>query len=99
MANVGVLEMLARADLDTLLEDLDRRYEPGALERLSAGDPAWRAELERMEAEVGGLYAALRDADRTFGQWRRAVTELRQLWTRVESHRPAVQAGALDRVA
>jgi hypothetical protein len=99
MANMGVLEMLARADLDALVEELDRRYEPGALDRLSAGDPGWRAELERREAEVGGLYAALRDADRTFGEWRRAVTELRQLWARVEGHRPAVEAGVLDQVA
>jgi hypothetical protein len=91
--------MLARADLDALFEDLGRGYEPGALDRLSARDPEWRAELERAEAEVGGLYEALREADFTFARWRRAVTELRRLWARVEGARSPAEAGALDRVA
>ncbi len=97
MARTGVLEMLARADLDALLEDLRQNYRAGALETLTAQDPEWRAHLDRAEQEVGGLYEALREADATFTRWRRAVTELRRLWARVEGVRP--EAEALDEVA
>jgi hypothetical protein len=95
MTTTGVLEMLARADLDALVEDLRGRYQPGALERLSARDPEWRAAIERAEEEVGDLYEALRAADATFGRWRVAVGELRRLWGRLD----AVGRESLDRVA
>jgi len=98
MATTGVLEMLARADMDALLEDLRRNYRPGALEALTARDPAWRAEIDRVEQEVGSLYAALREADGTFTRWRRAVGELRRLWARVEGVEPS-ESGILEEVA
>ena len=98
MATTGVLEMLARADLDALLDDLARSYRSGALETLSARDPAWREEVDRVEREVGGLYEALREADGTFTRWRQAVGELRRLWARVEGVQPS-EAGVLDEVA
>jgi hypothetical protein len=95
MAANGVLEMLARADLDALVEDLRGRYQAGALERMSARDPEWRAAIERAEEQVGDLYEALRTADATFARWRVAVGELRRLWGRLD------EAGRepLDRVA
>lgn len=88
MAGTGVLEMLAKADLDVLLEELRTRYRAGALEALSARDPEWRAALDRAEREVGGLYEALRAADATFTRWRVAMSELRRLWGRLEEVRP-----------
>lgn len=94
MATTGVLETLARADLDALFEDR-RAYRPGALEVLSDREPEWREALERAEREAGGLYEALREADLTFARWRAAVGELRRLWARVD----AVEAESLDRVA
>lgn len=98
MATTGVLEMLARADLDALLEDLARTYRPGALEALSARDPAWRAEVDRVEQEAGSIYEALREADGTFTRWRQAVGELRRLWARVEGLEPS-GSGVLEEVA
>jgi len=95
MAASGVLEMLARADLDALLEELRTRYQPGALERLSARDPEWRLALEREEEEVGALYEALRAADATFTRWRAAVADLRRLWGRLDG----VGDASLDQVA
>jgi len=95
MAATGVLEMLARADLDALVEDLRGRYQAGALERLSARDPEWRATIERVEEEVGDLYETLRAADATFARWRAAVGELRRLWGRLDE----VGRESLDRVA
>jgi hypothetical protein len=92
MAATGVLEMLARADLDALLEEVRGRYRSGALETLAAHDPEWRAALDRAEAEVGDLYEDLRAADAAFARWRQAVGELRRVWTRVD-------AAPLDRVA
>jgi hypothetical protein len=88
----GVLETLARADLDALLEEVRIGYRPGALETLAAQDPEWRAALDRQEEEVGRLYDDLRAADAAFGRWRQAVGELRRLWTRLD-------AAQLDRVA
>jgi hypothetical protein len=95
MGATGVLEMLARADLDALVEDLRGRYQAGALERLSARDPEWRAAVERVEEEVGALYAALQTADATFARWRRAVSELRRLWGRLDE----IGRESFDRVA
>jgi hypothetical protein len=82
-ARVGVLEVMARADLDAVLEGIERRYRPGALEALTAADPTWRLELDRIEQEVGGLYEALREADATVARWRRALAELSRVWARV----------------
>jgi hypothetical protein len=95
MAATGVLEMLARADLDALVEDLRGRYQAGALERMSARDPEWRAAIERVEQEVGDLYEALRTADATFARWRAAIGELRRLWGRLDE----IGRESLDRVA
>ncbi len=85
MSNTGVLETLARADLDALVDDVRTRYRAGRLEVLSDRDPAWRAALDRAEQEVGGLYEALREADVTLTRWRRAVGELRRLWDRLDA--------------
>ena len=88
MGTTGVLETLARADLDALLEDVRTRYQSGSLEAMSDRDPEWRALLERAEQDVGGLYEALREADTTLTRWRRAVGELRRLWDRVDAAPP-----------
>jgi hypothetical protein len=88
MAGTGPLETLAKTDLDALLEDLRARYRPGTLEALSARDPEWRAAVDRVEREVGGLYEALREADATVGRWRVAVIELSRLWGRLEDVPP-----------
>jgi hypothetical protein len=92
MAASGVLETLARADLDALLEEVRGRYRPGSLETLAARDPEWREALDRTEEEIGRLYDDLRAADAAFGRWRQAVGELRRLWARVD-------VASLDRVA
>ena len=84
MARIGLLEAMARADLDALVEDVGRAYRPGAVERLGSADPQWREALDRAEAEVGDLYEALRRADATLARWRQRVTELHRLWTRVQ---------------
>jgi hypothetical protein len=101
MATTGVLEMLARADLEVHLDEIRRRYRPGAFEALAARDPEWRAALERAEQEVGELYDALREADLTHARWRHAVADLRRLWARLGEVAPEAGAdeGALDRVA
>ncbi len=93
MASAGVLETLARADLEALLEEVRAGYRPGRLEALGAEDPAWRAALDRAEQEVGRLYESLRAADSTFGRWRQAIGELRRLCKRLTVE------PALDRVA
>lgn len=99
MGTMGTLERMATADLDRLLGRLVTDYHPGALEALSLADPAWRAELEQAEREVGGLYEALQDADATLAQWREAVTHLGRLWERVVEARGAMRETTLDRVA
>ena len=78
MAGTGVLETLARADLDALLAEVSHAYRPGALEALSAVDPEWWGAVERAEREVGELYDELREADLTLARWRHAVGERRR---------------------
>jgi hypothetical protein len=99
MATMGILETLARGDLDTVLERIERDYSPGALEALAAADPSWRADLERAEREVGSLYAELREADLTVARWRRAVTDLTRLWARVREAEADCQPMSLGEVA
>jgi hypothetical protein len=95
----GILETMARADLDALLDEVGREYQPGALEAMATRDPEWRGALERVEREVGGLYAALREADQTLAQWRQAVGDLRRLWTRLAQANPESRTGSLEEVA
>jgi hypothetical protein len=83
MARAGLLETMARADLEDLVVEVGRWYRPGALDRATADDPAWRQALDRTEEEVGALYASLCDADETLGRWRLALAELRRLWERL----------------
>jgi hypothetical protein len=95
METTGVLETLARADLEALLADVRTRYQAGLLEAMSDRDPEWRAALDRAERDVGGLYAALREADTTLTHWRQAVGRLRRLWDRLD----ATAAESLGEVA
>lgn len=83
MEPAGVLETLARADLDALLRQITRHYRSGALEELVEADPAWSAALDDAEREVGSLYEAMRDADGVLARWRQALSELSRLWARV----------------
>jgi hypothetical protein len=92
MAERGSLETMARRDLDALLEEIGNGYRPGALATLSGADPGWRAELERVEREVGALYLTLCEADQAIADWRRAVAELARLWRRVDEGRPVADA-------
>jgi hypothetical protein len=71
---------MARADLDTLLEEVAASYRADAVARLDARNPGWRAAVEAKEREVGELFAALCAADATVRRWRRAVGELGALW-------------------
>ncbi|HZS33260.1 MAG TPA: hypothetical protein VFC42_07765 [Methylomirabilota bacterium] len=94
----GLLETMARADLDALVTAVGRDYRPGSADRLAALDAAWWAALERAEREVGVLYGQLRDADGILQRWRDAVGELYRLWMRV--HEAAAEPEAvLDEVA
>lgn len=77
-----MLERLAQAELDALLRDIGSRYRTGAADELAARDPAWAADLEAREAEVGRLYAALCEADTLFERWQEALTALRRAWER-----------------
>lgn len=79
----GVLEGMARAELEELVESIGVGYRPGSVERLAMRDPAWREALDRAEAEVGTLYEAMQEADLTLSRWRRAMAELSTLWLRV----------------
>lgn len=85
MRRYGVLEGLARADLEELVESVGAGYRPGSVERLTLRDPAWREALDRAELEVGSLYEAMQQADLTLARWRRAMAELNTLWMRVGS--------------
>jgi len=80
---VGILEGLARTELEELIESIAAAYRPGSVDRLSARDPAWRQALDRAEVEVGSLYEALREADVALARWRRAMAALSALWLRV----------------
>ena len=102
MRRTGLLESMARVDLDTLLEEVSARYRSGSLEALRAADPEWGADLDRTEAEVGALYEALREADRTLGRWRQTLAELHRLWMRVGEVRAESagdESGVLEEVA
>jgi len=99
MRQVGVLERMARADLDALVEAVAADYPGGALESLTVQDPAWRARLEAVEGEVGALYASLCEADAALARWRQAVGELHRLWRRVGDVSVLVEAPALEDVA
>lgn len=99
MARVGLLEMMARADLEALSEEIARCYAPGALEVLGEADPAWRAALDRTEREVGELYEALRQADATLLRWRGGLAELSRLWARAADAPAPADARALEEVA
>jgi hypothetical protein len=99
MAATGILETLARADLEAMLDQIGRRYTPGALDALTAADPGWREALERTEREVGSLYHALREADVTLLRWRRALGELTCLWARVAEAGDRVGGVSLGEVA
>ena len=99
MAGTGVLETIARTDLEALLDEVGRTYRPGALEALAVADPEWRGAVERAEREVGGLYEALREADLTLARWRRAVGELRRLWARAAEVDAVPEVTSLEEVA
>ncbi len=99
MGRTGLLETMARADLDALLEALGAAYRPGALAFLSASDPDWREALERTEREAGALYQALCEADTTLACWRQVVSELYRLWARVHDVPGTAEAPALEEVA
>ena len=88
MRGSGLLETMARTDLDALLDEIGRHYRTGAFEALEMEDPGWRGEVERKEAEVGQLYEALARADTLLVQWRQAMSELYRLWRRVEEVSP-----------
>jgi hypothetical protein len=94
MVGTGIIETIARGDLEALLDDVSRRYQPGALESLAHADPAWRGAVDEAEREAARLYEALREADLTLAQWRQAVADLRRLWERAAavgaSARPAL---------
>jgi hypothetical protein len=85
MGTTGVLQTLARADLDALVDGVRTRYQAGSLEAMSDRDPEWRAALDQVERELGELYEALREADATLTRWRRGVGELRRLWDRLDT--------------
>ncbi len=99
MLRMGLLEMMARADLTALHAEIDHVYAPGAFEALGEADPGWRAALDRAEREVGELYEALRQADATLLRWRRGVAELSRLWARVGEVPGAADRTSLEEVA
>ncbi|MBI3456923.1 MAG: hypothetical protein HY002_14195 [Candidatus Rokubacteria bacterium] len=99
MAATGLLETMARGDLDALVEEVGASYRAGALEALSVADPEWRDAVDRVEREVGGLYQALHEADLTWGRWCDAVAELRRLWARAGDVSPLSREGSLEDVA
>ena len=80
MVRAGLLEGMAGDDLDGLMAAVGRRYRAGSLDRATAGNPVWREALEQAEGEVGTLYAALCEADRTLVRWRLALAELYRVW-------------------
>lgn len=99
MATAGVMETIARGDLEALLEDVSRRYRPGTLEALADADPAWRGAVDHAEREAARLYEALQEADVALAQWRQTVAELRRLWERAASAGSPPATPALDDVA
>lgn len=98
MTGAGLIETIARGDLEALLDDVSRRYRPGALEALASADPDWRVAVDGAEREAARLYEALREADLTLARWRQAVGELRRLWERAAAAGPR-EVPALDDVA
>ena len=99
MRRMGLLEGMARGDLEELIERVGSGYRAGSVELLTAEDPGWREALDRAEVEVGALYEALGEADVTLERWRRAMAELSRLWLRV-AERPVADEGlALEEVA
>jgi hypothetical protein len=98
MAGTGIIEAIARSDLETLHDEVSRRYQPGALESLADADPAWRGAVDQAEREAARLFEALREADLTLAQWRQAVADLRRLWERAAAS-TAPTTPALDDVA
>lgn len=99
MPAMGLLETMAKTDLDALMDEIARHYRPGAYDALEAADPEWRASVERLEREVGGLYERLRGADQLLAQWRQAMSELYHLWRRIEGVTPASRMVTLEEVA
>lgn len=100
MKGIGVLEGMARIELDALVRDAAARYRPGALDTLSATDPAWRMALDRAEREVGDAFEGLRAAEVALVRWQHALAELARLWARVGEADPEAEAvEALPRVA
>jgi hypothetical protein len=83
MAQRGLLETMARRDLDALLTEVASGYRPGTLDTLDRADPEWRDALDRAEREVGALFLTLCEADQALADWRRAIAELSRLWRRV----------------
>ena len=98
MRRAGLLETMATGDLEALTQAVARRYRSGSVERLMAHDPAWRAAVDRAEAEVGTLYAELCQADGTLLRWREAVAELYRVWVRVNEASAATAASELEPV-
>jgi hypothetical protein len=92
---IGVLEALARAELDALLDRVAAVYRPGTLEALSVADPAWRASLDQAECEAGRILRELRSADAALRSWRGVLDELARGWERVtEPHTAPETDGA-----
>jgi hypothetical protein len=93
---IGVLEAMARTDLDALLDRVASGYRPGALEAHSMVDPDWRGALDQAEREAGSVLRELRAADAALARWREALTELTRLWARVTEpgDRPEAANGA-----
>ena len=99
MRRAGLLETMASGDLDAVTRALGRGYRAGSAERLAAQDPAWHAAVERVEREVGMLYAALCEADATLVRWREAVGELYRLWSRANDAPADDEVPVLEEVA
>jgi hypothetical protein len=100
MKAMGVLEAVARGELEAVLDAAAQGYRPGGLEALSAADPAWRAALDRAEQEAGLVLAQLRAADRALLHWRATLAEVARLWQRLEDAPvPEDEAPVLERVA
>lgn len=99
MERSGLLQTMARADLDALLDAVGTGYRPGTIELLSATDPEWREALDRVERDAGALYQALCEADQTLARWRQAVAELYRLWARVHEVPGVAEELVLEEVA
>ena len=93
---MNAVEQVLSAEVDDLLERLASSVPGGCLTVISARQPTLKKRLDEMEGQLTATRAALLEG---YGQWRRALEDVENLWAlaawRSAAEEPAEPAGSI----